>query len=1377
MTQTYKIDLKYLEEIQEDVFVALHSTSTEKGVEEVAIHKALIAGGDQCTKILTYLSLKSTLIEGKDNTPQVIVSNSEKFNMTEGAVITIHQEHLNSLVQGSGKNDLMFYALALSQLKLLLFPGDSKTMNEATTLYENTLKNTTEKKKKAEDLFVQLKKYKTVFDELINKDFPLTLFEEIEKFIVDSFTNEVFVENYFAPIEEMLIALLGYPIDLIRERALVLLNCLYDGSLYETTAPVFVEKVLQVGDVLTLTNTYKHPIYSTIISEGKNLIAEVTMPQAKILDVNSPLQRTSYYTPLNMNIGTTQKPGEYDVVVGTIENNKFVPCKCSGGFVQVRLLVLPEKAKNISLYGVSDGGDKPELLTSEVVEEAGINMVHLVLLNTVKTRTLEDNKFAHDLFEKVRGFETRNVGMMVDFPLQVSSSVPESSPYRALFCDADGHIAGTSDWAYLNFRSVTCWDKAVEDIKTLQRESRVDAVRITSRAESLLPIVVMDTEKSKNMTGCVVDPQCIYDNEKLSQGYPNPFLRKLTRDVWKTNPDFVFFVDAFDEEVMSDIRSGVLPYIETMKAMWSPKFERVFQLGSLSGQIKALKELKEPFYPEKYPQGTTFAHQPFTIHPAMQHFMAALPVIPCLNSNNTYNEKYAQLNKKRALIREREQHLMIFGKIRVLTCVNDAGENQDQVIGLMREHSHSSTAALVAINTADYATTVHFDLKNMKLKHEPKDDDVMEVIDVVTHHRELMSFKELLEEQIPIKLKPFDIACIKFTEYAPHNCLRIDQEHQQSAVKRVISLVESGMNPKGNSVFEDLLKYFNEKNEGGLSKYIHNLQRALSATGVFCAPEKVAAFIHEIFFQINNISGLRDRHTPVIGYDAIRGVASDSGSSADICRLVLQKNKMGPIVFVTPELGRFSTIGGIGVLINELTKTLAELGSEVIVISPYYNTNKKGQTGYLKNEGVKQTGTVTIKIAHEPVSCGVHFTRENNVDMYFLHNYNYFPMAYPPFSAEDHLRSAVLLGKATLQLLCDNNIHPELIITNDWLTGMVPAYGKHQFGDYYKNTTFFHIVHNLEKGYIGDLYPDRDLSYVHELPGELVNNPGPRSINMSMCALKCSDNWGTVSKSYMIDALHGSPLMYFLNMFPKPFACSNGISVVHRTEVLKKISPNLDHYECKRQLQQKYFNRVDDSIPLFGFVGRICEQKGVFLLLDAIWTIVKETEGKCQFIIGGMAPSDDPYAVACASKMREMCGTFPQCFWAEPSKFFTDGPLMNMGCDFTCMPSMFEPSGLVQQESFLGGTPVIAFQTGGLKDTVFEYDPIKKTGNGFVFQGFAIGDLIYAIQRSIKVFKDHENYTILRQNASKSVLDLTDVAIAWGAEFGRLKKKVFTFKL
>ena len=77
---------------------------------------------------------------------------------------------------------------------------------------------------------------------------------------------------------------------------------------------------------------------------------------------------------------------------------------------------------------------------------------------------------------------------------------------------------------------------------------------------------------------------------------------------------------------------------------------------------------------------------------------------------------------------------------------------------------------------------------------------------------------------------------------------------------------------------------------------------------------------------------------------------------------------------------------------------------------------------------------------------------------------------------------------------------------------------------------------------------------------------------------------------------------------------------------------------------------------------------------------------------------------------------YPHSFWADPAEFFTDGPSVNLGADFGLMPSVFEPGGIVQHEFFIASTPVLAFKTGGLKDTVIEYDYTTGLGNGITFE-------------------------------------------------------------
>lgn len=77
---------------------------------------------------------------------------------------------------------------------------------------------------------------------------------------------------------------------------------------------------------------------------------------------------------------------------------------------------------------------------------------------------------------------------------------------------------------------------------------------------------------------------------------------------------------------------------------------------------------------------------------------------------------------------------------------------------------------------------------------------------------------------------------------------------------------------------------------------------------------------------------------------------------------IVVNNKLGPIIFCTPELGRWSTVGGLGVMVDELAYGLSLLGQEVWVISPYYERNRKGETGYLSRDPAGITWKENIKV-------------------------------------------------------------------------------------------------------------------------------------------------------------------------------------------------------------------------------------------------------------------------------------------------------------------------------------------------------------------------------------------------------------------------------
>jgi hypothetical protein len=141
--------------------------------------------------------------------------------------------------------------------------------------------------------------------------------------------------------------------------------------------------------------------------------------------------------------------------------------------------------------------------------------------------------------------------------------------------------------------------------------------------------------------------------------------------------------------------------------------------------------------------------------------------------------------------------------------------------------------------------------------------------------------------------------------------------------------------------------------------------------------------------------------------------------------------------------------------------------------------------------------------------------------------------------------------------------------------------------------------------------------------------------------------------------------------------------------------------------------------------------------------------------------------------MNDLRGRLGGHFWADPSAFFTDGDAVNLGTDFCLMPSAFEPGGIVQQEFFVAGTPVIAFKTGGLRDTVVDWTGTGGAagpGTGFTFENHTAADLQGAIRRALAVYAAPSDYARLRSNARASVMDLSVVSLAWLREFHRVRR-------
>eukprot|EP00741_Cyanophora_paradoxa_P006843 tig00001052_g6618.t1 len=678
------------------------------------------------------------------------------------------------------------------------------------------------------------------------------------------------------------------------------------------------------------------------------------------------------------------------------------------------------------------------------------------------------------------------------------------------------------------------------------------------------------------------------------------------------------------------------------------------------------------------------------------------------------------------------------------------------------------------------------DLLHDDVPYDPEDES-----------RPLFTRDEVLHGHNFVTLQPFSTACWRLVRRLATPALQ--QRLLHSSVRRLRVAIDTETEDSHNHVYATLRLALARKDVRAFAKWLDALaqkcgQVPLRASSDGWPTGEVIEVLPLVKAAVEMISRRKgDGPALLATYSAyvtalcrVDGEGPDlpddgTLTAFDLARELHSVNSLGPIVFVTPELGKWSTVGGLGVMVDELSVTLAEMGADVYVVSPYYNRNRKGESDYLKGDGIAYSKTIAAEIGGERIEAGVHEGTVKGVRLFFMHNHVYFPFAYNQHnaSAEYRTKQLAFMAKGALEVLCAYGIHPAVVCSNDWFTGLTAAYAKHgHFGTYFNGTSFMHIVHNLDPSYEGRFYPKEEegtMDQVHRLPTYLMCDTSWERIilNPSRCAILASCQWGTVSRSYREDLLRSSPLSGLLRNHAQPFGFPNGIPVKERERIMRE-KVGSDHNVAKGILQTRYFGygEPDLAVPLFAFVGRITEQKGVHLIANAIEELIGHFQGRVQFLVGGKASDDDPYSKGVADKLHYLRHKYPYAVWAAPGEFFTDGPLVNLGADFGLMPSLFEPGGIVQQEFFVAGTPVIAFKTGGLKDTVHEYNTTTQEGNGFTFEAHTHGDLVYAVKRAQAVFADPAQYATLRARARASVIDAEEVAMAWYAEFARLRGKV-----
>lgn len=426
------------------------------------------------------------------------------------------------------------------------------------------------------------------------------------------------------------------------------------------------------------------------------------------------------------------------------------------------------------------------------------------------------------------------------------------------------------------------------------------------------------------------------------------------------------------------------------------------------------------------------------------------------------------------------------------------------------------------------------------------------------------------------------------------------------------------------------------------------------------------------------------------------------------------------ILFVASEAAPFAKEGGLGDVVGTLPRFLSKMGHDVRIVMPrYYRVDKNKYDlkplPYPMGVPMGIIGTLW---------CAVYEGRLPNseVPVYFLEFEQYFGRdgIYTEDGKGylDNDNRFVFLSRGSLELAKMIGFKPDVIHVHDWQTAVVPVF----INTIYRNDPIVGpaatvlTIHNMQ--HQGDFY--EGLMDVLGVGWEHFNYRGLEAfgkVNLLKGGIYHATVLSTVSETYSRE-IQTPEYGYRLEGVVRErasdlFGILNGVDYDEwNPETDRYIIKNYSQDDlsgkglCKEDLQREMKLPVRKDVPIIGIVSRLVYQKGIDVLAAAIHRLL---EMDIQIVLLG---SGEVWA-------HFFYGGMPLVY---PDKFACyigyDNRLahkIEAGADFFLMPSRFEPCGLNQMYSMRYGTLPIVRATGGLNDTVENFDEKSFTGTGFKF--------------------------------------------------------------
>lgn len=446
---------------------------------------------------------------------------------------------------------------------------------------------------------------------------------------------------------------------------------------------------------------------------------------------------------------------------------------------------------------------------------------------------------------------------------------------------------------------------------------------------------------------------------------------------------------------------------------------------------------------------------------------------------------------------------------------------------------------------------------------------------------------------------------------------------------------------------------------------------------------------------------------------------------------------MSKILFVSSEAHPLIKTGGLGDVSGSLPAALKRLHQSVRLLLPAYRqvVARAGR--------VKTVAELSIPGTTTPVRILEGVLPETRVKLWMVDAPDCFDRAGGPYQGPDgkdwpdNARRFAVFCRAAVELALNRastGWHPDVVHCNDWQTGLVPALLSRETS---RPKTVF-TVHNLAYQGLFSWETFASLQLPHELwHMEAMEFYGQFSFIKGGIAF--ADWITTVSPTYADEVLQkelGCGLEGLLNHRANRFlGILNGADYdiwnsasdryIPKTYTAQSFSQKAVN---KNALQERFHLPKGDRIPLLGFVGRMVEQKGMDMILEAIPPLAEK--GVQMAILGS---GDGQYE----RLLGQLAKRHPAQVGVYVGYDEERAHLVEAGADIFLMPSRFEPCGLNQLYSLRYGTVPVVRRTGGLADTVVDASVkalAEGTATGFTFESATTEALLETVGRALDLY-------------------------------------------